>query len=192
MAANYNTLDNSARASPYGSGDPYYNESSGFITPQPVKKRTSNWVKIGIPVLILVIAAAVIGGVLGSKKSKSSSGGAGTASGEAAASSAASVKEAIGRFATATDSPYLKPVYPSTVCISSSFLVQFRYTHTSSLDEYRCIFFSYLYPFQQCCSGMASRPFQARQSIRNLCPNRSSTPYCACIQMGCPTCPHSE
>ena len=47
--------------SPYGSGDPYYNESTGFITPSQPKKGTSKWIKIGIPVAVVVIAAAVVG-----------------------------------------------------------------------------------------------------------------------------------
>ncbi|RDB28830.1 hypothetical protein Hypma_015698 [Hypsizygus marmoreus] len=114
MAPNYNSVD--VHPSPYGSGDPYYNESSGFITPHPAKKRTSNWIKIGVPVLILVIVGAVVGGVLGSRSSKSDNKGttAASSSSEAAASSAASVKLEIGRFATATNSAYMMPVYPST------------------------------------------------------------------------------
>ena len=114
MASNYNTIGNQ---SPYGSGDPYYNESSGYITPAPVKKRTSNWIKFGIPVLILVIIGAVVGGVVGSRsKSNNSSGtSSGGSGGDAAASSAASIKLNIGRFATATDSEYMMPIYPSTV-----------------------------------------------------------------------------
>lgn len=121
MAPHYNTLQNTLQQgsspSPYGSGDPYYNESSGFITPKPVKKRSNTWLKIGIPVLIVVIIAAVVGGVVGSrnKKSSSSSNGNGTTAGEAAASSAVSAKLAIGRFATATNSEFMVPVYPSTV-----------------------------------------------------------------------------
>ncbi|CAL1695085.1 unnamed protein product [Somion occarium] len=95
---NYHNANNT----PYGSGDPYYNESSGYITPMPMKKRTSNWVKFGIPVAIVVIVAAVLGGVLGSRASKNT------------ASSAASVKNSIGVFPTATDSLYLLPIYPST------------------------------------------------------------------------------
>jgi hypothetical protein len=114
MGPNYDSIHNSS-GPVFGSGDPNYNESSGFITPHRVKKRTSNWIKFGIPVLILVIAGAVVGGVLGGRKSKGKSGGAGSASGEAAASSAASVKNAIGRFATATDSEFMRPIYPSTV-----------------------------------------------------------------------------
>lgn len=118
MAPSYHNAN-----SPYGSGDPYYNESSGYITPMPVKKRTSNWIKIGIPVLIVVVVAAVVGGVLGSRahnNSKSSSVSGASSDGSssdqaAAASSAASVKNAIGVFATGTDSQYLLPLYPSTV-----------------------------------------------------------------------------
>ncbi|TCD65659.1 hypothetical protein EIP91_002332 [Steccherinum ochraceum] len=106
--------------SPYGSGDPYYSASTGYITPAPMKRRVSNWVKIGVPVLIVVIVAAVLGGVLGSRahnnnKNASASGAADTSpTGEAAASNAASVKNAIGVYPTATDSLYLLPIYPST------------------------------------------------------------------------------
>ncbi|KAL6310162.1 chondroitin AC/alginate lyase [Sparassis latifolia] len=112
---------NSNAPSPYGSGDPYYNESSGFITPQPKSKRSlSNWIKFGVPVLIAVIVAAVLGGVLGSRahhnSSKSSAAAASSASpsGAAAASQAASIQAAIGVFPTATASLYMLPVYPST------------------------------------------------------------------------------
>ncbi|PFH54816.1 hypothetical protein AMATHDRAFT_72577 [Amanita thiersii Skay4041] len=117
MAANYNSLHPNSNASPYGSGDPYYNESTGYITPHPMKKRgISNWIKIGVPVLIVVIVGAVLGGVLGSRShsSTSSTGSSGGPQGEAAASSAASVKNSMGRYATATDSFYMVPIYPST------------------------------------------------------------------------------
>ncbi|KAL0951431.1 hypothetical protein HGRIS_008123 [Hohenbuehelia grisea] len=122
MAAHYDSIQNgqqpAAGRTPYGSGDPYYNESTGFITPQRPRKGLSPWIKFGLPVLILVIIGAVVGGVVGSRKSNdssaSSNGGKGTSSGEAAASSAASVKNAIGQFATATDSQYMRPIYPST------------------------------------------------------------------------------
>ncbi|TCD67739.1 hypothetical protein EIP91_011981 [Steccherinum ochraceum] len=107
-------------ASPYGSGDPYYSASTGYITPAPVKNRTTNWLRIGLPVLIVVIIAGVIGGVVGthaSSKSASVSGGAADSNsptGEAAASQAAVLKNAIGVYPTATDSLYMLPIYPST------------------------------------------------------------------------------
>jgi hypothetical protein len=117
MAPNYHNAN-----SPYGSGDPYYNESSGYITPMPVKKRASNWLKFGVPVALIVIVAAVVGGVVGSRHHNSNSSVSGAASGggsagdqTGAASSAASVKNAIGVFPTGTDSQYLLPLYPSTV-----------------------------------------------------------------------------
>jgi len=120
--ASYNALESNQNPSPYGSGDPYYNQSTGYITPHPMaqKKRTSKWIKIGIPVVIVaIIIAAVVGGVVGSRKKKnnaasSGSGSSGGANDPGAASSAASVKNALGRFATATDSKYLVPIYPST------------------------------------------------------------------------------
>ncbi|KAG6911560.1 hypothetical protein DXG01_011862 [Tephrocybe rancida] len=136
MSANYNAVGGN-QSSPYGSGDPYYHESSGFITPHPVRKRTSNWVKIGVPVLILVIIGAVVGGVLGSKASKTSSASGGSskgASGEAAASSAASVKLEVGRFATATNSAYMMPVYPSTTNTAAFTSPTFTSTTNSAIS----------------------------------------------------------
>jgi hypothetical protein len=116
-------------ASPYGSGAPYYAESTGYISPQqtPAKKGLSPWIKFGVPVLVLVIIGAVVGGVVGSRSSKdgdsgsssssSNGGGGGGGSGKdnSAASSIASAKTAVGRYATATNSFYQVPVYPSTV-----------------------------------------------------------------------------
>jgi hypothetical protein len=114
MAANYDTLNTHPRNSPYGSGDPYYNQSTGYITPHSLpKKAVSKWVKFGIPVVIVIIAAAVLGGVLGSRGSKNSSSQ--SASASASATSAISVKNELGHFATATDSQYLVPIYPMTV-----------------------------------------------------------------------------
>ncbi|KAJ7099623.1 heparinase II/III family protein [Mycena crocata] len=93
----------------YGSGGAYYNESStGFITPQrKAKKGTSNWVKFGIPVLLLVIAGGVVAAVLATRKKGSSSAA-------SSSSSSSGDKLEVGRFATATNSEYGMPVYPST------------------------------------------------------------------------------
>ena len=121
MAARYH---NANANSPYGSGDPYYNESSGYITPMPIKKARSNWIKFGIPAAVVaIIVAAVVGGVVGSRHHSSSQNASasgnqakGTSPGDQqAASSAAAVKNAIGVFPTGTDSQYLLPLYPSTV-----------------------------------------------------------------------------
>ncbi|EMD41934.1 hypothetical protein CERSUDRAFT_110490 [Gelatoporia subvermispora B] len=120
MAPNYDYSNPSPNtgASPYGSGDPYYNESTGFITPPKPPQRKNNWLKIGVPVLIVVVVAAVVGGVLGSRshdnKSAAASGTQASATGAAAASQAVSIKQALGVLPTATDSLYLLPVYPST------------------------------------------------------------------------------
>ncbi|KII94278.1 hypothetical protein PLICRDRAFT_100953 [Plicaturopsis crispa FD-325 SS-3] len=107
--ANYPTSQ-----SPYGSGDPYHNESQGFISP-PAKRGISPWIKFGVPVLILVIIGAVVGGVVGSRKHNNDTAAASSsASGSAAASAAASAQKAIGVFATSTNSDFMMPVYPST------------------------------------------------------------------------------
>jgi hypothetical protein len=121
----YNAVSGTHSPSPYASGDPYYNESSGFITPSPAKKTTSNWIKFGIPVAIIVIVGAVVGGVVGSRSSHGGSGSGGGKAAGNAESSAASVKSQLGRFATSTNSDYLMPVYPSTV---SFFLSPFPQT----------------------------------------------------------------
>ncbi|KAF8203183.1 chondroitin AC/alginate lyase [Pholiota molesta] len=120
-AADYNPLDNNAyQRSPYGTNDPNYHESAGYIAPLPRKKPLSKWIKIGVPLLVIVIAAAVVGGIVGSRKSKDASasssngGSSGSAGDTAAASSAISAKMSNGRFATATDSEFMVPVYPST------------------------------------------------------------------------------
>ncbi|KAJ7681786.1 chondroitin AC/alginate lyase [Mycena rosella] len=116
MSASYDNLNTQNQAS--YSNNRY--DEAGFVTPAGRKKRTSNWIKFGIPLLILVIVAAVVGGVLGSRSKKSSSSSAAASGGSspeqsaAAASSAVSAKLAIGRFATATNSEFMQPIYPST------------------------------------------------------------------------------
>jgi len=100
--------------SPYGSGDPYYNESSGYIASGPPKKGASKWIKVGIPIVIIIIVGAVVGGVLGSRASKDDNSSSSSNGSPADASSVNSVKNAVGRFATSTDTDYFMPVYPST------------------------------------------------------------------------------
>ena len=112
--ASYNAIDN---RSPYGSGDPYYNASTGYITPAKAKKHLSPWIKFGIPVAVVVIAGAVVAGVLASRhhSHNSSSSPSSSPGSPAAASSAVSAKNAVGIFPTATNSEFMVPVYPSTV-----------------------------------------------------------------------------
>ncbi|KAI0317877.1 heparinase II/III family protein [Amylostereum chailletii] len=90
----------------------------------PPKRGLSKWVKIGIPVAIVVIVAAVLGGVLGSRASNNSNEDRSASSGGSSSSSSSgsgkgdgssgSSAGALGRFATATNSEFLMPVYPST------------------------------------------------------------------------------
>ena len=92
---------------------PYQHKS-----PAPVKKPTSKWIKVGIPVFVIVIGAIVVGVVLSQRHTNKNSSGAAESSGvPGSASSAVSVKLAIGRFATATDSEFMVPLYPSTVSL---------------------------------------------------------------------------
>ncbi|KAJ7102093.1 heparinase II/III family protein [Mycena belliarum] len=105
MASQYDNYNTGHQV--YGSGGQYYNDSSaGFITPGPQrrKKQTSNWIKIGIPVLVLLIAGGVVGAILATRKKGTSS----------SASVASGGKTEAGRFATATNSEYMIPIYPST------------------------------------------------------------------------------
>ncbi|KAJ6537833.1 heparinase II/III family protein [Mycena capillaripes] len=111
MAANYENL-NSQNHPVYS--ERRYNESSGYITPAHPRKRTSNWIKLGIPILILAVVAAVVVGVAVSRKKDSSSSAVATssqsaASASAAASAAASAKLALGKFATATNGEFMMP-----------------------------------------------------------------------------------
>lgn len=114
----YNQLG-SQHQHPYGSTDPVYSESTGYIAPMPPpKKGVSKWIKFGIPVGIIIVIAAVVGGVLGAKASNdddSSSSGSSTNGGnpDAAASSAVSAKGERGVFPTATNSYYMVPLYPT-------------------------------------------------------------------------------
>ncbi|EEB91826.1 hypothetical protein MPER_09752 [Moniliophthora perniciosa FA553] len=111
----YNTINQNPNNTPYQNST--HNESTGFITPQGAhKKRTSPWLKFGLPaiILILVIIGAVLGGVLGSRASRDNKAASASQSAEAAASSAASAKADLGRFAQATSSEFMVPVYPPT------------------------------------------------------------------------------
>jgi len=56
----------------------------------------------------------VVGGVVGSRNKSKSASATSSTGGDAAASSAASIKLDVGRFATATDSEFMVPIYPST------------------------------------------------------------------------------
>lgn len=114
----YHNAEATAPTSPYGSGDPYYNKSSGYIASGPTKQSKRNWLKIGIPIAILVIVGAVVGGVLGSRASKnnsSSSSSGGSNSGNGNGNSGGGVKNGLGRFPTSTDPFYGMPIYPSSV-----------------------------------------------------------------------------
>ncbi|KAK7064360.1 Thiolase, N-terminal domain-containing protein [Favolaschia claudopus] len=107
---------NSSGHQVYGSGGQYYNESSqGFITPaRHDKKRTSNWIKFGIPILLLVIAGGVVGAILATRKKSSDSSSSSSSGSSGDSNSDSSDKIGSGRFATATNSEFMMPIYPST------------------------------------------------------------------------------
>jgi hypothetical protein len=106
-------LPSGSHSSPYGSGDPYYNQSTGYVASAPPKRRTSKWIKLGIPIALLLIAGVVVGVVLGIRSSKNKSS---SASGNGA--NAGVGANEIGRFPVSTDTNYFMPVYPSTVRFS--------------------------------------------------------------------------
>lgn len=85
--------------------------------PAQNKSKVNKWIKIGVPVLILVVLVAVLAGVFGSRAAKKQDSNL-AANSDAAATSEANAQSSIlaelGRFATATDE-YFLPVYPSTV-----------------------------------------------------------------------------
>ncbi|KAF8917660.1 chondroitin AC/alginate lyase [Mucidula mucida] len=131
---NYNTIHDNG-SSPYGAGDPYYSQSTGYIAPVPQpKKGTSNWVKFGIPIAVIVIAGAVVGAILGIRASKSSDDSSSTSGASSSnPSDVVSVKAEVGRFATATNSEFMVPVYPSTTNAAAYTVPTFVDTSDSSL-----------------------------------------------------------
>jgi hypothetical protein len=118
--AQYSAINQSGQNSPFQ----HPNESTGFIAPASAqKKRTSPWIKFGLPVAILVIVGAVLGGVLGSRAAKNggklssssnsnSGSGSSSSSGDGPGGNVAG-GAAVGLFATATNSEFMVPVYPS-------------------------------------------------------------------------------
>ena len=113
----YSSKPESSNANPYGSGDPYYNASTGYLPPQKPKKGVSNWIKFGIPVAVLIIVGVVVGVVVGTRNNNNddSSSSGGSNGDPAAAESSLVDQKNLGRFPTATDSEYFVPIYPSTV-----------------------------------------------------------------------------
>ena len=115
----YHTTEHAAPTSPYGSGDPYYNKSSGYIASGAPARSKKNWLKFGIPIAVLVIVGAVVGGVLGSrsnKKSNSSGGSSGGNNGNNGdPNSDNPVVNGLARLPSSTDSFYGMPIYPSSV-----------------------------------------------------------------------------
>lgn len=132
--ASYNAVHSSSRQDLHDNTPGGYSDEpmvgQAPLAAGSAKRRTlSPWVKFGIPIGILVIIGAVLGGVLGSRAgrhhdtSSSSTSGGSSSSGDsspAAASSAVSAKNALGIFATSTNSEFMVPVYPSTVRVLSA------------------------------------------------------------------------
>lgn len=117
VMAHYSAIDPQNPVHPETYAGPGYEKSRGGSG--------RKWLVIGVPVAILVIAGAVVGGILGSRAANknSSGGGSSGAASEAAASSAASVKASIGVFATATNSQFMVPIYPTAVSTDVSFVL---------------------------------------------------------------------
>ena len=120
-AYDYHNPDQAAPTSPYGSGKPYYTQSSGYIASGPAAAKSSkkNWLKFGIPIAILVIVGAVVGGVLGSRTSKKNSNSSNNNSNNSNGNSNGGPKNGLNRLPTSTDSFYGMPIYPSSVSLFS-------------------------------------------------------------------------
>ena len=115
----YHNTEQAVPSTPYGSGDPYYNKSSGYIASGPAKRPKRNWLKFGIPIAILVIVGAVLGGVFGSRASKKNGGSSGGSNNgdNGDGNSSNGVKNGLARFPASTDSFYGMPIYPSSVSL---------------------------------------------------------------------------
>lgn len=99
-------------------GSPPYPYKSPYPFLPTSDKTMSKWIKLGLPLFVVAaIAGIVVGAVVGTRKNenRSISGTTGSSGVPGSASSAVSAKLAIGRFATATDSEFMVPLYPSTV-----------------------------------------------------------------------------
>ena len=121
----YQAVNAPARTSPYGSGDPYYSKSSGYIASgaAPAKSSKRNWLKFGIPIAVIVIVGAVVGGVLGSRSSKkndTSTGGNNSNSNNNGNNPNGGPKNGLNRLPTSTDPFYGMPIYPSSVSLFPS------------------------------------------------------------------------
>ena len=172
IMASYNAID-SHSPSPYGSGDPYYNASTGYISPATPKKPVNKWIKIGIPIGILVIAGAVVAGVLASRHHSHNSSSSNSSSGSpAAASSALSAKNAVGIFPTGTDSEFMVPLYPSTVSFTT-FEIYFRCLICSTLQTNAAAFSSPTFNPSNSGSGWPQDSFSpSNPSPTSLRPDR--------------------
>jgi hypothetical protein len=140
--ATYNAIDSGTSPSPYGSGDPYYNSSTGYITPPNPKKSPgiNKWIKFGVPVGVLVIAGVVVAAVLATRHHGHNSSSSSKNSNPAAASSAISAKNAVGIFATGTNSEFMVPLYPSTVRLALLRVFQVNFSPVYLTDKYCCLY----------------------------------------------------
>ncbi|TFK30808.1 heparinase II/III family protein [Coprinopsis marcescibilis] len=109
---------------PDSADDVAYKGAAGGYAARGAKKPTSKWIKIGLPVAIVaaVIVAAVLGGVLGSRaaarNAENRSAEANTndkpgGNADANPRPTNNNNAAIGRFATATNTQFMVPIYPS-------------------------------------------------------------------------------
>ena len=167
---NHSNASNLHQPTPYGSGDPYYNESTGFITPSQPKKGTSKWIKIGIPIGVLVIAGADVGIVLGLRAHNKASSSSPTGSSSSGSHSGSGANNNLGLFATATASQYMLPIYPSTVrCLLSSHLLHAhsRMSAVLLLDKHRSFHHPHVQILECRVRWVAFRSLPTRKSFRH-------------------------
>lgn len=184
MANNeYHNPEHPAPTSPYGSGDPYYTKSSGYMASGTgaAKSSKKNWLKFGVPIAILVIVGAVVGGVLGSRSKKSnSSNSSGDNNGNGGSNGG--TKGGLGRFPTSTDSFYGMPIYPSSVSLFSS---------SSSAEISWCLYSFFIYPPipHWTTDLLPFLPFPATRPTLPSMPNRHSLPIPTRLGPAIPSAP---
>ena len=195
----YETPERAAPTSPYGSGDPYYSKSSGYMASGAATAKSSkrNWLKFGIPIAVIVIVGAVVGGVLGSRTSKKNNNSSGDNNGNdnnGNGNPTGGPKNGLNRLPTSTDPFYGMPIYPSSVSLFPHLPVErgniavLNFLLSRLPDQLRTLCPAHvLHQFQV---FLAERYLQSRESSTHQRSPRPPSNYRSCVQVEGPSEPH--